>query len=83
VKPYLENCINIFVGRQISKCLKYWESITYDPTIIERVKGEKIKFLGEPPTQYGFPCNAIAKEHANEIDKEVNSLIRKKVFYGL
>jgi hypothetical protein len=80
VKPYLENCINKFVGGQISKCLKKWESITYDTTIIQTVKGEKIEFLGEPPTQCGVPCNSIAKEHANEIDKEDNSLIRKKVF---
>ena len=80
VKPYLENCINKFVGGQISKCLKKWVSITYDPTIIQTVTGEKIEFLGEPPTQCGFPCNSIAKEHANEIDKEVNNLIRKKVF---
>jgi hypothetical protein len=44
VKPYLENCINKFVGGQISKCLKKWESITCDPTIIQTVNGEKIEF---------------------------------------
>ena len=41
-KPYLENCINKFVGGQISKCLKKLESITNDPTIIQTVKGEKL-----------------------------------------
>lgn len=79
VKPYLENCIVNFVGGQISKCLTKWESITSDSTILQTVKGEKIEFSGPPPTQYTCSSNSIAKEHASEIDNEINSLIKKQV----
>jgi hypothetical protein len=79
VRPYLINCIDCFIGGQISQYFTKWESITSDPTILQTVKGEKIEFLGQPPMQYVCPSNSIAKEHAAEIDNEVNSLIKKQV----
>ena len=75
----LINCIDCFIGGQMSQCLTKWESITSDPTILQTVKGEKIEFLGQPPMQYVCPSNSIAKVHAAEIDNEVNSLIIKQV----
>ena len=40
---------------------------------------DKIEFLGQPPTQNACPSNSIAREHALEIDSEINGLIKKQV----
>ncbi len=79
VKPYLEKCIMSFSGGQISKSLPQWEAITSDPTILQIVKGEKIEFIAEPPTQSVCAGNSIAKEHHLKIDQEIESLLHKKV----
>ena len=79
IKPYLLNCIDCFVGGQISQYLPKWISITSDPTILQIVQGDKIEFLGQPPTQNACPRNHIAREHALEIDSEINGLIKKQV----
>ena len=79
IKPYFLNCIDCFVGGQISQYLPKWISITSDPTILQIVQGDKIEFLGQPPTQNACPSNHIAREHALEIDNEINGLIKKQV----
>ena len=43
------------------------------------MQGDKIEFLGQPPTQYACPSNPIAREHPLEIDNEINGLIKKQV----
>ena len=51
VKPYLKECITSFSSGQINKSLAQWEAIISDQTILQIVKGEKIEFIVDPPTQ--------------------------------
>ena len=79
VKPYLKECITSFSSGQISKSLAQWETITSDQTILQIVKGEKIEFIADPPTQSVCAGNSIAKEHQSKIHQEIESLLHKKV----
>ena len=81
LRPYLEYKVKNFRGGQISTHLTQWEALTSDKTILQTVVGDTIEFIEQPPEISIIPKNSIAKEHAEQVDTELNNLIGKKELY--
>ena len=79
IRPYLEYKVKHFRGGQIANYFTQWEVLTSDQTILQTVVGDTIEFIEEPPETSVIPKNSIAKEHAEQVNTELNNLLDKKV----
>ena len=68
-----------FHAGQLSEHLSDWKSITSDQSILESISGEKIEFVSAIPLQTSYPSNSVSKEHKEEVELEIKSLLQKGV----
>lgn len=76
----LNERVHVFTGGQLKLSFHVWKKHTSDSTVLEVIKGYKLKRSDEPPLQLRKPFPfRLSSSEVTSIDNEIQSLWQKRV----
>ena len=68
-----------FQAGQLSDYYSAWSELTSDQNILDIISGDTIEFIADPPSQVSYSPNFICRDHIEQANDEIQSLLKKGV----